>query len=275
MGVFRVEKTKNYTVMSNYHFKDKSISWKAKGMLSTFLSLPEDWDYSIAGLETMSTDGNKAVRSGLKELEANGYLTRIAIRDNKGIIRDWDYIIYENPLENPNWSKEFAEVLNPEVQNGQMDKPDVQKGQVEKVQVEKAHVEKDIQLNTNILNTKEINILNNKDKEITNNIYVEDLLPETQMIVNAGYIDITDNQIKDYNQLINIALSNYRIEDVRRVVKYILNNLGENIINKYAYFKESLETNLNKINIVYNIPENHWLTGASNAINNYHDKLYS
>lgn len=252
MGVFRVEKTKNYTVMSNYHFKDKKISWKAKGLISTMLSLPDDWDYSIKGLEAMSTDGNKAVRSGLKELEENGYLTRTAIRDEKGIIRDWDYTIYENPLENPNWSKEFAEVLAPDVQKGQMDIPEVQKVHVDKEHVENAHVEKDIQLNTNILNTKDINLLNNKDKldkdtdTFFNNKEIK-ILPETQMLITKGYITKEDPQLEEYNKTIEFALMDYRQDQVYRVIKYILDHLEENIINKYSYFATALNRNLVKV----------------------------
>lgn len=252
MGVFRVEKTKNYTVMSNYHFKDKKISWKAKGLISTMLSLPDDWDYSIKGLEAMSTDGNKAVRSGLKELEENGYLTRTAIRDEKGIIRDWDYTIYENPLENPNWCKEFAEVLAPDVQKGQMDSPEVQKGQVEKVQVEKAHVEKDIQLNTNILNTKGIKDFSNKDKinkdiDIFYNQEEKELLPETQMLITKGYITKEDPELEEYNKTIGNALIDYRQDQIYRVIKYILDNVENNVINKLAYFTTAFHRNLTKV----------------------------
>lgn len=252
MGVFRVEKTKNYTVMSNYHFKDRNISWKAKGMLSTFLSLPDDWDYSIAGLETMSTDGNKAVRSGLKELEANGYLTRVAIRDSKGIIRDWDYIIYENPLENPNWSKDFAEVLNPDVQKGQVVSPDVQKVHVDNAHVDKAHVEKDIQLNTNILNTNSIKNLSNKDKldtdiDIFNNQEEKEILPETKMLIQKGFITEEDTELDEYNKTIEFALMDYRQDQVYRVIKYILEHLESSIINKLSYFTTALHNNLTKV----------------------------
>lgn len=252
MGVFRVEKTKNYTVMSNYHFKDKKISWKAKGLISTMLSLPEDWDYSIKGLEAMGPDGNKSVRSGLKELEENGYLTRTAIRDEKGIIRDWDYTIYENPLENPNWSKEFAEVLNPDVQKGQVDSPDVQKAHVEEGHVEKAHVEKDIQLNTNILNTKDINLLKNKDKldKDIDIFYTQEnkkILAETNMLIQKGYITKEDEQLEEYNKTIELALMDYRQDQVYRVIKYILEHLESNIINKFAYFSTSLYQNLAKV----------------------------
>lgn len=99
--VFRVHKTANYTVMSNYHLQDKSLSLKAKGLLSMMLSLPSDWDYSARGLAELSKDGEDAVKSGLRELEEHNYLKREQIRV-KGIITDWQYDIYETPLgENP------------------------------------------------------------------------------------------------------------------------------------------------------------------------------
>lgn len=72
--VFKIEKTKNYTVMSNYHLQDKNISFKAKGLLSFMLSLPEDWDYSLAGLVSVSKENTKAIRTILNELKDNGYL---------------------------------------------------------------------------------------------------------------------------------------------------------------------------------------------------------
>lgn len=110
MPTIRVEKNSNYTVMSNYHFMDKRLSWKLKGMLSTMLSLPNDWDYSIAGLTSLSEDGDSATRSGLKELEKYGYLVRKPIRE-KGKIVDWEYTVFEKPLvENP-------QLVIPQVEN--------------------------------------------------------------------------------------------------------------------------------------------------------------
>ena len=83
-NVIRVIKNCNYTTLSNIHFKDKRLSWKAKGLLSTMLSLPEDWNYTIEGLASLSDDGVKATNSGLGELEQCGYLTRKQLRDEKG-----------------------------------------------------------------------------------------------------------------------------------------------------------------------------------------------
>ena len=74
MSVFKIEKNKNYTVMPNYHLRDKNLSYKAKGLLSFMLSLPEDWDYSINGLVSISKEEVKAIRNILQELQRYGYL---------------------------------------------------------------------------------------------------------------------------------------------------------------------------------------------------------
>lgn len=98
MAIFRTIKNKNYTCMSNYHLRDKNLSLKAKGLLSIILSLPEDWDYSAKGLETLSADKNTAVRNALKELEENCYLIRERVYKD-GKIADWEYIIFESQEE--------------------------------------------------------------------------------------------------------------------------------------------------------------------------------
>lgn len=82
MSVFRINKNSNYTVMSNNHFKEKNMSLKAMGLLSLMLSLPQDWDYSIAGLSKICNDGKDSIRSALKELEDFGYLKREQIKEN-------------------------------------------------------------------------------------------------------------------------------------------------------------------------------------------------
>lgn len=92
--VMRTEKNKNYTVMGNYHLRDKELSLKAKGLLSIMLSLPDGWNFSTQGLTTLSSDGETAIRSTLKELEQKGYLKRNKVRIN-GKIVDWEYVVYE------------------------------------------------------------------------------------------------------------------------------------------------------------------------------------
>ena len=84
MAVFRIEKNKDFTVMSNNHLRNKSLSLKAKGLQSLMLSLPEDWDYSLKGLSKICKDGVDGIGTALQELEMHGYLTRRQIRDGKG-----------------------------------------------------------------------------------------------------------------------------------------------------------------------------------------------
>jgi hypothetical protein len=97
MSKFKVEKTRDYTVLSNYHFKEKKMSLKAKGLLSLMLSLPDTWDYSIAGLVSLSKDGKDSVMNALAELEKFGYLTRLRTTNSKGQFSGVEYNIYEHP----------------------------------------------------------------------------------------------------------------------------------------------------------------------------------
>lgn len=97
MAVCRVEKTKNYTTMSNYHLRDPNLSNKARGLLSTMLSLPDNWDYTTRGLAKICKDGVDGITAQLRELEQYGYLIRNRIRDTSGRIVDMEYIIYERP----------------------------------------------------------------------------------------------------------------------------------------------------------------------------------
>ena len=110
MAVFRVEKNKGYTVMSNHHLRNKELSLKAKGLLSQMLSLPEDWDYTLAGLSLINRESIDAIRTAVWELEKAGYITRRQGRDEKGKMTAIEYTIYEQPqppaldcpvLENP------------------------------------------------------------------------------------------------------------------------------------------------------------------------------
>ena len=108
MAVFRVERNTGYTVMSNHHLRNKELSLKAKGLLSQMLSLPEDWDYTLAGLSYINREKIDAIREAVRELERAGYIQRSRERDEKGRLRGADYIIYEQPpnldlptLENP------------------------------------------------------------------------------------------------------------------------------------------------------------------------------
>lgn len=97
MPVFRVERTKNFTVMSNHHLRDKTISLKAKGLLSQMLSLPNDWDYTLRGLAAINKESIDAVRTAIHELETAGYVVRSRVRDERGLLRGCEYFVYEYP----------------------------------------------------------------------------------------------------------------------------------------------------------------------------------
>ena len=169
MAVFRVNRNKNYTHMANYHFRDKKLSWKAKGILSTMLSLPDDWDYSLAGLTTLAIDGTDSTRAAIKELENKGYLERRAIRE-KGRIVDWEYLIYE--------------------------KPQVEKPVVENPQVEKPVVENPTQLNTKELSTNKSNTkgLNTKKSKT----FVPPTLEEVQAYCKERKNNVDPKKFFDY-----------------------------------------------------------------------------
>ena len=97
MAVFRVEKDTNYTTMCNYHLRDKGLSLKAKGLLSLFLSLPDEWHYSVRGIAAICKEGVDGINSTLQELEKNGYLTRRQKRQTGGRMGETEYVIFEQP----------------------------------------------------------------------------------------------------------------------------------------------------------------------------------
>lgn len=97
MGVFRVNKNRNYTVMSNVHLRDKTLPLKAKGLLSLMLSLPEDWDYSMRGLAKLSADGLDSTRAAVKALERSGYVVRRQLYDSRGRFSNNEYTVFEIP----------------------------------------------------------------------------------------------------------------------------------------------------------------------------------
>ena len=101
MSVFRVEKNKGYTVMSNHHLRNHALSLKVKGLLSQMLSLPEDWDYTLQGLAQINKESIDAIREAVRELERAGYIKRSRERDERGCLRGTVYTIYEQPHAEP------------------------------------------------------------------------------------------------------------------------------------------------------------------------------
>jgi len=120
MAVFRVEKTKDFTVMSNYHLRDKNLSLKAKGLLSQMLSLPEEWDYTLSGLAHINKESRDAIRTAILELENAGYITRCQTTTEGGRFGSNEYLIRERPLphepltENPTTADPQTEATMPE-----------------------------------------------------------------------------------------------------------------------------------------------------------------
>ena len=122
MAVFRIEKTRDYTVMSNYHLRDMSLSLKAKGLLSLMLSLPENWDYTMKGLARICKDGIDSISGGIRELEAHGYLVRARVRGANGQLGSIEYTILEQPKA-PSPTQEKPILENPVQANPMLDAP--------------------------------------------------------------------------------------------------------------------------------------------------------
>ena len=145
MAVFRVEKTKDFTVMSNHHLRNVSLSLKAKGLLSLMLSLPDNWDYTTKGLAHICKDGVDSISSAIKELEKQGYLTRQRLRDAHGRLGDIEYVIHEKPVP----SDEQDAILPPKRENPRQVNP--RQAKPEQAEPEQ---ENPAQLNTNPQRTK-------------------------------------------------------------------------------------------------------------------------
>lgn len=127
MAVFRIEKTRDYTVMSNHHLRDQSLSLKAKGLLSMMLSLPEEWNYTTRGLASICKEGTDSIGSALKELERTGYIVRNRLRDSKGKILDVEYVIYETPHPASEPDTDAPDTACPYPENPDMDIPCLEK----------------------------------------------------------------------------------------------------------------------------------------------------
>ena len=126
MAVFRIERTRDYTVMSNHHLRDKALSLKSKGLLSMMLSLPEDWNYTTRGLAKICKEGVDAIGGALRELEAAGYIVRHQMRDRQGRISDTEYVIYEQPQPKAPDTPQ-PDTASPDTENPYLDSPDTEK----------------------------------------------------------------------------------------------------------------------------------------------------
>ena len=211
--IFRINKTKNYTVMSNHHLQDKNLSYKAKGLLSYMLSLPNDWDYSVRGIVASSKEGIKSINSILKELEENNYLIRARKQENNGRFY-YEYSIYETPYT-PKGITDKGYTLN------------------------------GTQINTNIKNT------NNKDKldkpfnPITKELIRRNFIEEYDLELYK-YDDLFEELLTEYEYKDVIKVCNYVIgkwKDNKGFDEY-----NNKIDNKFSYFKSAMKNNLIMIN---------------------------
>ena len=176
MAVFRIERTRDYTVMSNHHLRNANLSLKAKGLLSMMLSLPEDWNYTTRGLAKICKEGVDAIGAALRELEAAGYIVRHKLRDRQGRISDTEYVIYEQPqLRKPDTD-------SPDTENPYMDKPDT---------------EKPAELNIEKSNTQKQNIYGSSTDSIPFRDCAADCLPERK-----GRDAMSLTEIESYRELI-------------------------------------------------------------------------
>ena len=146
MAVFRVEKTKGYTVMSNHHLKNKALSLKAKGLLSLMLSLPDDWSYTMKGLTVICAEGIDAIRQAITELEKHRYVVRSRFRDAKGCLRGSEYVVYEQPTVQTVPGNPALD--EPALENPALDSP-IQETPV----LDSPALENPTQLNTKVRNT--------------------------------------------------------------------------------------------------------------------------
>ena len=239
MSVFKIEKTKDFTVMSNYHLRDKNLSYKAKGLLSFMLSLPEDWDYSLKGLCSISKENRDAIRSTLKELQQNHYLEIEKVKGDKGYF-EYNYLTYEKP--------HFVDIDNekssPDMEIPHLDIPDV---------------EEHPQINTNEQIDKD-------DKTISSFFVAEEHNRLTLELIETNYINEEDSQIFYYDGLFEKLLEDNSYRDLMTMIHYIVPRVisnkfkdedGNDIKNKFGYFKNAIENSIYRFNLPEDIYDNY------------------
>lgn len=234
MAVFKVEKIKNYTIMSNHHLQNKNLSLKAKGLLSYMLSLPEDWDYSLAGLVANCKESKTSLTTALNELKVNGYLIIEKMYPNQTESKRIEYVynIYEEP------HLELC-IHKQDTQNQYLDFQDV---------------EFNTQQNTNKQIIKEQ--IDKDDKIKSSNILKDNYNYLTIDLIDRGYILKSDSQIYYYDKLFEKLLQEHELSDLLMIIHYIIPRVlernfndenGNKIENKYGYLKQSILNNINRL----------------------------
>ena len=242
---FQIYGVTGYTVMSNYHLRDKNLSIRAKGLLSLMLSLPKEWDYSINGLVTLSKDGREMIKSTLNELKEAQYVSIEKCRDTKGLYR-YKYSVYYLPY--PKWLEMskltrdgFTTLVKPE-----MDEPDVEQPEMVKLQ----QLKKIITNKENKKDKKDIieQGLNKSETSVEHNILTKEL-------INRNYITNEDGSSFLFDNFFSELLSEHSYKDLFVMTDYVLKRLkerdykdenGYEIENRFGYFKNSLLSNISK-----------------------------
>ena len=220
MAVFRVERNKGYTVMSNHHLRNKELSLKAKGLLSQMLSLPEDWDYTLKGLSLINREKIDAIREAIKELERAGYIVRSRERDEKGRLRGADYVIFEQP-QPP--TPDLPTLENPTLDNPMQEKPTLEKPTLENPtqlnkDIQRTDLPKKEKSNTDLSSTHSIPILSPNPSPLRE----ETAEPERKGTEAADAYSVYEEIIKDnieYDYLIQDRyLDRDRIEEILALI---------------------------------------------------------
>ena len=220
MGTFRIENNANYTVMSNYHLRDKNLSLRTIGLLSLILSLPEDWDYTQAGLASICKDGIDSVRAGLNELEKYGYLEKERVRDEKGRVRGTDYRIYEMPKDVRNTVQETKtygpDEESPNLEIPKQEKPILENPILDKPKQAEPILEKTVQLSKDILNKDLLNT-NKPSKDLQ----------------NTDITNLSTNQSKEMDGMMDGPTDTEKREVLKSIIR---ENVG------YDFFKRKCQT---------------------------------
>lgn len=225
---FQIKRSNNFTIVNNQILRDKNLSLKSIGLLCKMISLPPNWDYSFNGLVSICKESYSAIRTAINELKNAGYIEIIKQKDNKGLFT-YKYIVYDLP------KSLYLSQNNPTCDFPPMDSPTLENQQ---------------QLNTNIINTNKL-----IDK-IDKTSHSDEYSIFTKELIKNGYVNSNEYNLNYYNNLFSDYLNRgYTREQLFMSIHYIVNKVksnkfkdedGNEIVNKYGYFKSALDLNFKK-----------------------------
>lgn len=224
MAIYRVHKTKDFTVMSNTHLRDKNMSLKAKGLLSVMLSLSDDWGYSINGLVAISKENESAIKSTLYELKKLGYLVVIKLKPSETKSGRFEYVydVYEQPQEKQGVEKQGVEIQGVEILS----------------------VENPTQLNTNKSNTKELNtkyIKKETCKEKSTKRFVKPSIEEIKEYVFENSLNVDCEYFYDYYQSNGWTVGKNHMKDWKATLRNWSRRNQKSTVKKKSQIDEILE----------------------------------